>query len=149
MNGKSYFLAHVGTLYSTLSSATQPTTSYPEMPGKPVHLHMQAPGFSLLHGYHWCKPAGFVLLFLQLNFTGLLEGLVQQAEPRTSTAHKVCYFVPAAAAVAPESPCPGTNRPWGLCCLVGTRRFKPVSFAAPQSSSTCYSVPGAHHYTHK
>jgi hypothetical protein len=46
------------------------------------------------------------------------------------------------ATAAPESPCLNTSRPQELHCLLGTRQFKPSSFASPQASSTCYSVSG-------
>jgi hypothetical protein len=45
----------------------------------------------------------------------------QQAGPINPDAHRLGSPMPAAAAVAPESPCPNTSRPQGLCCLLDTR----------------------------
>jgi hypothetical protein len=58
----------------------------------------------------------------------------------------------AAAAVAPGSPHPCTSRSQGLCCLAGTRRFKPTSFTAPQAqrqepAATHTSEPQMPHFT--
>jgi hypothetical protein len=42
--------------------------------------------------------------------------------------------------MAPGSPCPNINRPHGLCCLVETRQFKPVSLLPrgyPQLATQC------------
>jgi hypothetical protein len=51
----------------------------------------------------------------------------RKSGPQTSTAHGLCSPVPAAAAMVPGSP----SRPQGLCCLVGTRWFKPGGFPGP------------------
>jgi hypothetical protein len=73
----------------------------------------------------------------------------QQAGLRALITCRLGSPVPAAAAVAPGCPCPNASRPQGLCCLVGTRWFKPSGFASPWVPSTCYSVPGASHHTPK
>jgi hypothetical protein len=76
-------------------------------------------------------PEGLVPLCLQqLPWLHLAQH--QQASLK---AHVACGLVsptPATAAMAPGSPCPNVSRPQGLCYLLGTRQFKPTSFAAPQ-----------------
>jgi hypothetical protein len=55
--------------------------------------------------------------------------------------------MPAPSTMPLESQCLNASRPQGLSSLVGTTRFKPTGFAAPQVPSTCYTVPGACHHT--
>jgi hypothetical protein len=70
------------------------------------------------------------------------------AGPRTPATCRLGSSMPEAAAMASGSPCPHISRPQGVCCILGTRQFKPASFAAPWVSSAWYSVPGAYCHTH-
>jgi hypothetical protein len=174
LGSKSCLPAHTGTWNSMFPPATQPATLHPKWQKNlhPCICRTQGSPCSTDNGRH--KPAGLVPLCRQqllycasrslcwqtaprapaackpvTPMTAVLlnwvpRSLCWKAGPRAPTAHRLCSPVTAPAAVAHGSPWPNTSRPQGLCCLVGTRGFKPAGFAAPWASSTCHTVPGGH-----
>jgi hypothetical protein len=87
------------------------------------------------------------LLLQQLPWVQVAQ--CQQASLRLLLPADLGPLCLAATAMVSESPCSNASRPQGFCCLVGTRWFKPIGFAAPWVPSTWYSVPGACHHTPK